>query len=319
MMKRLLRTFFALALLLTATPLRVTRAQADAPAAPQEMTDEEEREARALALRFMKRLRETDDFAPLVKEFFPEDFVERVMSTIREMPVGGDEDFLFVFDPTVLARADVAELRRAYVALMNFWNQQELLRNAALDYASLECGLAGEKRPCGWGRHFQLQREAIPAEAFRVAAGDPLFEGLLGALLDEGSEGPELSTEEQAARVEAMMIRDTARLRAVTDRMERCVKFLREATGKLRSEAKSFAAVHSATDVYAELVAAREELKVYKLDADTVGDEDAGVYSLGLPEGALMITARVYPFEMAVARVEGRLEILVVYPDFDGD
>ncbi|HEX6186064.1 MAG TPA: hypothetical protein VFZ44_19400 [Pyrinomonadaceae bacterium] len=319
MMKRLLTTFFALALLLTAAPLRVTRAQADAPAAPEEMTDEEEREARALALRFMKRLRETDDFAPLVGEFFPEDFVERVRSAIRETPVGGDGDFLFAFDRTVFERADAAELRRVYVATMNFWNQQELLGNAALDYANLECGVAGEKRPCSWGRHFQLQREAIPAEAFHVAAGDPLFEALFEALLDEGSAGPEPSTEEQAAWVEATMVRDPARLRAFTDRMERCVTFMREATGKLRSEAKSLAAVHSAADDYAALVAAREELKVYKLDDDMVGEEDAGVYRLGLPEGALMIRARVYPFEMVMARVEGRLKILVVYPDVDGD
>src|SRR5687767_1990228 len=156
MMKRLLRTFFALALLLTAAPLRVARAQADAPDAPEEMTDDEEREARALALRFMKRLRETDDFAPLVGEFFHGGFAERLRSVIRETPEGGDGDFLFAFDRTVLARVDAAELQRAYVALMNFWNQEELLGDAAFDYANLECGLAGEKRPCGWGRHFRL-------------------------------------------------------------------------------------------------------------------------------------------------------------------
>jgi hypothetical protein len=319
MMKRLLRTFFALALLLTAAPLRVTRAQADAPAAPGEMTDEEEREARSLALRFMKRLRETDDFAPLVGEFFHEDFAERLRGAALAVPEGGEDDFLFAFDRAVLRRADAAALRRGYVAMMNFWNQEELLGDAALDYANLECGLAGEKRPCGWGRHFQLQREAIPAEAFRVASGDPLFEELFGALLDEGAAGPEPSDEEQAARIEAMMIRDAARLSAFTDRMERCVKFLREATGKLRSEAKSLAAVHNAADDYASMVAAREELKVYHLEGDTVGEDNAAVYNLGLPEGALLIRARVYPFELAMSRAEGRLKILVVYPDFDGD
>jgi hypothetical protein len=267
----------------------------------------------------MKRLRETDDFAPLVGEFFHEDFAERLRHTVRETPESGDGNFLFIFDRAVLLRADAAELRRAYVAFMNFWNQQEILGDVAFDYANLECGLAGEKRPCGWGRHFQLQREAIPSEAFRVVAADPLFEGLFGSLLEEGAEGDEPSAEEQAARIEAMMIRDATRLRAFTDRMERCVTFLREATGKLRSEAKSFAAVYNVADDYAAMVAAREELKVYHLEGDTAGEANSAVYSLGLPEGALLIRARVYPFEMVMTRAEGRLKILVVYPDFDGD
>jgi hypothetical protein len=318
MSKKLLTAVFALALLLTAAPLRLTRAQADAPAA-QEMTDEEEREARALALRFMKRLREADDFGPLVGEFFPEDFAERLRRTMREVPEGGDEDFLFAFDRAVLLRADDTELRRGYVALMNFWNQEELLGDAAFDYANLECGLTGEKRPCGWGRHFGLAREAVPEEAFRIASSDPMLEGLFRFVREEEEGGGDASPAEEAAVFEALKIRDAARLRAFIDKLERCVPLLREATGKLRSEAKSLAAVHNAADDYAALVAAREELKVYHPEGDTAGEANAAVYSLGLPEGALLIRARVSPFEMVMTRAEGRLKILVVYPDFDGD
>jgi hypothetical protein len=267
----------------------------------------------------MKRLRETDDFASLVGEFFHEDFAERLRSTVLEVPEGGEDDFLFAFDRAVLRRADAAELRRGYVALMNFWNQEELLGDAAFDYANLECGLAGEKRPCGWGRHFRLAQEAVPAEAFRIAASDPMLDGLFRFVREDEEGGGDASPAEEDALIQALKIRDAARLRAFIDKLERCIPLLREATGKLRSEAKSLAAVHNVTDDYASLVAAREELKVYHLEGDTVGETNSAVYSLGLPEGALLIRARVHPFEMVMTRAEGRLKILVVYPDFDGD
>lgn len=290
-----------------------------APRAAREMTEEEGREARSLALRFTERLRETDDFAPLVGEFFPEDFAERLKRAALETPAGGDDDFLFLFDRAVLPRADASELRRGYVALMNFWHQRDLVGGAAFDYANLECGLAAGERPCGRGRHFKLAREAVPGEASRIADGDPLFGALLASFFDDEAGGDEPSPEEQAARIEALMIRDVARLRAFTERMERFVPLLRRAAGKLRSEAKSLAAARGDAEEYAAIVAAREGLKVYYLKGETVGEADSGARALGLPSGALLIRARVHPFELAMSCVQGRLKILVVYPDFDGD
>lgn len=306
--------FLTLLLTLFAAP-----GPARATCAAREMTDEDGREARSLALRFVKRLREADDFAPLVGEFFPEDFAARLRRVALETPAGGEDDFLFLFDRAALLRADDAELRRVYVALMNFWNQRDLLGDAAFDYADLECGLAGGERHCGWGRHFKLAREAVPEEASRIADGDPLFGALFESFFADEEGGEEPSPAEQAARAEALMIRDAARLRAFTDRVERFVALLRRATRKLRSEAKSLAAAHDAADDYTRTAAARGEPKVYHLKGGTVGEADPGARGLGLPAGALLIRARVYPFEMAMTRAEGRLKILVVYPDFDGD
>lgn len=281
-------------------------------AAEQEMTEAEAREARALTLRFMRRLREADDFGPLVKEFFPSDFDERVRQFVEEAPKNVEGDFLAGFDRAALLRAEPAELRRAYVALMNFRNQQELIGDAAFDYARLRCEAAGEERPCGWGRHFRLAREAVPEEAFRIAATDPLLEVALGRIGDDSEPGS--GEEAGEAGVGAAVVFDPARLRAFTDKLERCVRLMREAVAKLRADARSYAAAHSANESYEEAVAARAELKVYHLSEETL--EGA---SFGLPAGALLIHARVYPFEMAIARAEGRLQILAVYPDFDGD
>jgi hypothetical protein len=276
-----------------------------------EMTDAEARAARALALRFMGRLRETDDFGPLVEEFFPAGFDERLRRFVGEAPGQGEEDFLVGFDRAALLRAEPNELRRAYVALLNFWNQHHLLGDAALDYARLQCEAAGEARPCGWGPHYGLARGAVPEEAFRIAAADPL----LGAMLDIiGDDGEAEEGEVAEARVNAAAVRDPARLRSFTERLERCVPLLREAVAKLRADARSYAAAHSATKSYEDMVAAHAELKVYHLSDETL--EEA---SFGLPAGALLIRARVYPYEMAIARAGGRLTILAVYPDFDGD
>ena len=277
-----------------------------------EMTDAEGREARALTVRFMERLREADDFAPLVREFFPADFDRRLRQLVGEVPENEEEDFLVGFDRAALLRAEPGELRRAYVALLNFWNQHDRIGVAAFDYARLECRAEGAPEPCGWGRHFRLAREAVPEEALRIAATDPMLETMLGMVGDDGEAGGEEAVDEGEAR--AAVVRDPARLRAFTDKLERCVPLLREAFLKLRADARSYAAAHSATESFEGMVAARDELKVYHLSEDTL--EEA---SFGLPAGARLIRARVYPFEMAIVRHEGRLRILAVYPDFDGD
>jgi hypothetical protein len=281
-------------------------------AVEEKMTDAEAREARALTLRFMERLRETDDFGPLVREFFPTDFEQRLRQFVRDAPRNGNEDALIGFERAALLRAEPGELRRTYVMVLNFWNQYELLNDVAFHYAKLECQPEGERPSCAWNRHYQLAREAVPEEARRIAATDPLLEALLGLIEDGGKE--ETGDEDEEARVTAAAIRDPARLRTFNDKLERFIPLLREAVGSVRAEAKSYAAAHYATETFAASIAEHAELKVYHLS-----DEPLEEAAFGLPAGALLIHARVYPFEMAIARVEGHLQILAVYPDFDGD
>ena len=311
MSKRLSATLLALAALLASAPLRASAAR--------EMTDEEAREARALAVRFVERLRETDDFAPLVAEFFPADFDERLRQFLLETPEGTDDSPPLPLDPALLRRVDAAELRRTYVALMNFWNQQHLLHRAAWDYVVLEHKAAGRDARSGqgaWGQHYELAERAIPAEAFRVAAGDPLLEPLFQMVRGPGDDDDEAPRDEESekekdkAMFEAAYVRDAARLRAFNSKLERCVVLLREAVAKLRSDAKGFAAARNVPDAAAD----PDDFKVYHLD-----DEATETPAFGLPAGAPLIRARVYPFEMAMTRAGGRLKMLAAYPDTDGD
>jgi hypothetical protein len=79
------------------------------------LTLEEEREAMEFAARFSERLRATGDFGPMVDELFVQNFAERLKLAPQDsMPLG----FL---DKSLVLRASPDELRRYYVASMNFY------------------------------------------------------------------------------------------------------------------------------------------------------------------------------------------------------
>lgn len=310
MSKRFLSLLLTLVTLLAAAP--ATRGQA-----AEELTEEEEREACTLAISFMRRLREADDFGPLVKEFFPEDFEQRLKQFIRDAPANDSEGgFPVPCDRALLLRSGPGELRRAYVALMNFWNQQYLLHEAAWDYVAVEYKAAGKDRSDdhakAWDRRGELVRETVPEEAFRLAETDPFLKMMFGLVrADDGDDASlEESEKEFKAKYEAAYIRDAARLRSFLEKLERCVALMREAVAKLRADAKSLAASHGLE----EDAAAGEDFKVYHLDGETL---EAAAF--GMQAGALLIRARIYPFEFAMTRGEGKLQILAVYPDSDGD
>lgn len=314
MSKKFLSLFLTLVTLLAAAPTRVSAAT--------ELTDEDEREARELAVSFVKRLREADDFGPPVKEFFTEDFEQRVKQFIRDAPPDDSEGgFPVPFDRALLLRAEAGELRRLYVAMMNFWNQLDLMHRAAWDYAVVEYRTVGrdatDEHAEAWARHTEVAKKAVPDEAFRVAESDPLLNMAFGLVRDDYSDsdsgaGGEENLEEDKAKFKAVSIHDAARLRSFVEKLERCVALMREGVAKLRSDAKSLAAAHVVKGNAA--AANSDEFKVYHLD-----DKTLEAAAFGLPSGALLIQARIFPFELAMTRVEGRLRILAVYPDFDGD
>ncbi|HKG12753.1 MAG TPA: hypothetical protein VKB12_05420 [Pyrinomonadaceae bacterium] len=317
MSKKLLCLLLTLVTLLAASPVRARAAE--------ELTDEDRREAGALAVTFMRRLREKDDFAPLVSEFFPEDFERRIKQFLRDNPPKeGEEAHDFPCDRALLLRAESGGLRRAYVALMNFWNQQELLHNAARDYVKVEYAAAGrdasEEYREAWTRRQELAEKAVPEEAFRIAEGDPLIEALFLLLVRAGGGDEDVSeekaeedkAEEETAKLRAGYIRDAERLHSFLDNLERCVALLREGVKRLRADAKDFAASHGITEVVAAADADGDEFNVYHLSYETV---EAPAF--GLPAGALVICANIFGYDISMTRAEGKLQILGVHPAFD--
>lgn len=294
-----------------------TRAFASARDEDLTITPEEEREARELAVRFVKRMRETNDFSVLASEFLPEDFTGRIKELVRsESP---DNEIFFLCDREVLLQSDAGELHRAYVALMNFWNQGELLHDAAWEHVKVEYQIEGKdaiQEQGSWDRYLKLREDAVPEEAFRIAQSDPLLDALFNFVRhDVGSNEDEKSDQDEEAKIKAAGIHTTARLRAFTDKMERCFPLLRGGVEKLRSETATLRAVYRIDKSPEEIKKdSADEFHVYHLDSETLDAE-----TFGLPKGALMIRARIYPYEMAMTRADGRLRIIAVYPDFDGD
>lgn len=278
------------------------------PAAQQEteLTPEEEREARALAVRFMKRLNAADDCGPLVDEFFVEDFPERFKRFLKEIKVK-DKD-LQVFTLDVLMRADHHDLRRAYVALLNFYNLQDMLRDAAIDYAAAVNGITDWvelHKPTGEALRRQITEDALTPEFFAAADNDPALDALVNLFVrdDDGGE------ENYGKEMESIQIRTLERFRRLTAELEKCVGLMRAAVGRLRGGLSNLGTT-------AQAAGERDRYKcvIYKSWASVLESEVAGY-----PRGTRLAVARIFPFEMLMIREDGRFRMLAVYPDFDGD
>lgn len=285
------------------------------PASKQEaeLAPEEEREAREMAVRFMKRLRETDDFDPLVSEFFVSDFVERIRLFVRAE--NSHEDFFVLCEREVLLQASVEDLRRAYLALMNFWNQQDRLNCAAWDHVKVQYRTEGKdalQEQEAWGQHLKLREEAVSEEAFRIAQSDPMLDSLFNLVREDKDGDDEESLADDDAKITAFAIHDVTRLRAFTDKLERTIPLLRRGAEKLRAD---IAPAHGASEKsQADELNPEDDFRIYHFESERLETE-----TFGLPAGTMLIRARIYPYEMALARVDGQLKILAVYPDFDGD
>jgi hypothetical protein len=80
MLRQTRLTFLLVMSLMTTCAARTSLSQDETPGTAQEekLTPEEEREARALAGEFIRRLDETGDVTPLLSELYINDFAERL-------------------------------------------------------------------------------------------------------------------------------------------------------------------------------------------------------------------------------------------------
>ncbi len=298
------RTFITALLILTLT-LNVAahgRAQSQDDSGEAEITPQEEQEARALAVRFMKRLGEIDDFSLLTNEFFLDDFTERFQQSLSKEEEGDskedDDPFAFI-DRPMLLHAGRGDLQRTYVALMNFWQQGELLRGAL---SKLETQEAKDGVP----RQMTV-RPALLSQLYSNANGDPLLARFVAGLFRPDDSLTDQDDTAIMGQVRSNTIKSVERLRSFTGAVERCTTSMRDAVKKLRLESEDKECPSSATD----------ESKVY--DVYKFWTDFEGAEKHGFAAGTVLIYARIYPYEMVMARVNGQLKMLYVYPDFDGD
>jgi hypothetical protein len=278
------------------------------PAARQEteLTPEEEREARSLAVRFMERLKATDDFGPLVDEFFVGDFPERFKRFIKEKKVK-DED-MGVFTLRVLFRASHNDLRRAYVALMNFFNQHDLLNAAAMSDVAVANGISDWSelfRPRARALRWKVTEDALTPEFFATVRSDPALVVLASLFLM-----PEAKSDEDIAKeLGGYRIRTLARFRSSTAGLEKCAGLMQAAVRKLRDAQKILGPPPQAIGERD-----RDKYLIYKFWTSALESDSAGY-----PAGTRLVIARISPFQMQMIRQCGRFRMLAVYPDIDGD
>ncbi len=307
-MTRALTVFFLMLALAISVP-RDACAQSDEAG---ELSSAQEQEATDFTVRLMKRLNETDDFAPLLDEFFISDFTGRLKQFIREQDFT-DEDFRELgLERQILLQADDADLRRAYVALLNFWNLRDVLDDTAWDYVSVTNEIKDRVelyKPPYEQLHRKIMEDALTPDYVSTAKSDPLVAALVfGLVLDSPDE--EAGDEEvHKSVIIANRINSIARLRDFTSTLEKCVALMRAGVTKLREEQKlkaRFPRLLPERD--------RETYHIYKSWMTTLETGAAG-----FPAGTQFFFTRIFPFEILMTRRDGQLLIVAVYPDIDGD
>lgn len=305
-----MRVFFSLLLVAAlAAGARPSPAGLNAPAAPddeQQLSPEEEREARALLARFKGRLRETNDFGPILDELFVGDFRERLWQVPRDwLPWGFLDELLAV-------NSDRAALRRHYLAWMNFY---------ALVYKLSEAARALKKEAGGDGEDEVKAKDIFSPEIVEVLAGDPTLAKFSDAFTDEEDErsaqrgdesaadnSPSEDARAAAAGVDAgveggeddgVLIRTPRQLEEVSSTLEKANELTRK---RLADMAAALPASPPASPGKEE-----GEEDSTPLSPETL-DED----EYGFPAGTPVIHAEVAPFCVFLVRIDGRLRIMAV-------
>jgi hypothetical protein len=275
----------------------------------------DECEAARLAVRFVKRLQETGDAAPLVEEFFLPDFAERFQKHLPAGSLGDNYDLLFTaVSRKALVEADPADLRRAFVALLNLWHHDHEFILASFDVTEARHNLASVLGEDPDGRLADaVRREALSPAFQETCGGDPLLKLLSSALVaaDDEADGDEgvgdsAREAEMTATLKAASIQNVARLRSFTEKAGRCATLLGEAVKKYGEELKAYP--DRATERAIDLD------DVYRVETATHDKE-----ALGFPAGTPFLSARLFPYVVRMVRTEGGLKVVCVLPDFDGD
>jgi hypothetical protein len=279
------------------------------------LTPEEIVEARDVALRFNDRLKMTNDVGSVVDTMFVSDFSERLRHAPRErMPIA----FL---DRSLLPTASRDELRRYYVAFLNFY----LLMYRLFEVTDKLREQAGGKDNTDWGIEHELTPQII-----NILMSDPVIAQLAkdlkedekdeSAKEDDGSQPAKSGDSSQAASTatqadvanaddtadsEMQIIKTHKQLESVSATLEKAIVLMRQRLASLPaiapepSTGDAQESKHDSTEPY----------------LPTIDGSFYGYY--GHPQGTRIIQIDALPFCLALVKTDGRLKILsaAIYVD----
>lgn len=281
--------------------------RASANAYEEELTAEDEREALKIAEQFVKGFEEKNNPSSLIDELYVKDFDARLRSEPNPFI------YLAKIEPEVVAKASDEELRRLYVASLNFIYSSSLLYGIALYNRRLK-GAESESDETPL-------RELLPPGVLSVLKEDPLMAALITEDEElerersgEQKELPEPGAEgasEKREQADGTEIRSLERLRGFLTTLERACALLREYLKTVQGPRNW---KELANELRAQAVKDESENncegfcpRLHVLDEEFFGS----------PSGTRLVCLNVMAFHMDLIRIDGRLRILNVYLSSD--
>lgn len=257
------------------------------------ITAEEEREVLEVAERFVRRMEETYDLAPLIGEMFVSDYAERLRREAINEP-------LFFVQKGVAEQAGREDLLRYQVALNNCLYVVGLL--VATYEASHPAADEGEDE--------EDFMKALPPDILDLFKNDPVLASLFEE--EQKDRARENQSAEQASKSDSddddEPVRSVEQLRSFTSTLERANAMARKHLDASPSRISMLARHEGASEEENR----EAERNWTRPRAWTLGKE-----SYGYPEGTRILCANALIYHMDLMRVDGKMKVLALYLNID--
>jgi hypothetical protein len=260
------------------------------------ITAEEEREAHELAERFLRRMQETNDLAPLVGEMFVPDYAERLGQEASNKP-------LALLSKSAVEGASREELVRYDLALNNS------LYLASLLFLAYQTSHPAQDVEQEWGATYYKQ--LLPPDIIELCRNDAILRVLFEEETKESAEENRSGAPVENSNVidhDDEPIRTVEQLRGFTSTLEQAIVLARKHLAALPRQ-PALVERHKGASEEENWTAERERFKprAWRLERD----------SYGYPAGTRIICLNVAIYHMDLIRVDGRLKVLALYLDMD--
>jgi hypothetical protein len=262
------------------------------------ITTEEEQEACAFAERFLRRMLETNNLAPLLGEMFVQDYAVRLRQEASNKP-------LALLSKSAVEQTSGDELVRYQLAFNNSFYLASLL---VLAYQTSHPEEEEEVEQ-EWGATYY--KRLLPPDIIELGKNDAILRALFEEETnDSAEENPSGAPLENSDVIDHddEPIRSVELLRGFTSTLEQAIvlarKHLAASLPKLTLLKR-----HKGANEEENWTAER---KAFKPRAFVLNDE-----FYGYPKGTRIFCVNVAPFHMDLIRVDGKLKVLALYPDMD--
>lgn len=261
------------------------------------ITAEEEQEAREVAERFIRRMQETNDLAPVLGEMFVPDYAVRLRQEASNKP-------LALLSKHAVAQASREELVRYQLALHNS------LYLASLIFLAYQTSHPAEDVDQEWGAAYY--KRMLPPDIVELCRHDPilkvLFEEETGEGADENRPAASSSEKPDVIDHDDEPIRSVEQLRRFTSTLEQAIKLARKhlaAAPRKMTLPDRHKGANEEENWAAERVALQP--RAWLLTGEFYG----------YPKDTRIFCVNVLVYHMDLVRVDGKLKVLALDLDMD--